>query len=247
MKTKLFVATPCYGGMVNVKYMESVINLTSMCNHFGIELNFYNIPFESLIPRARNMSVTRFMTSDYTHLMFIDADISFDARSVLKMLKEDKEIICGAYPKKVLDFEMIKKHGSDCQDIKELTQVAGKYAVNFIPEKIPSETGVIECLDGATGFMIIRRDVIEKMIDRYPETEYMNDINAYKIEGAKYYDLFQSKVIDGRYLSEDYGFCRLWQKMGKTVHVDLTVKLTHIGNFPYHGDPVKSLEFKNRA
>ena len=97
--------------------------------------------------------------------------------------------------------------------------------------------------------MMIKRKVITDMIDKYPETEYINDIRAYKTseKSDKYYNLFQCKVVDHRYLSEDYGFCRLWQNMGGKIFIDLTARLTHIGQFSYFGDPLKYFQLKHKS
>lgn len=235
----LLVATPCYCGSVDVRYMESIMHLMQLCSMTGIKMSFTHIPFDSLIPRARNVCVTRFMQKEeYTHMIFIDADIQFDPKSVIKMIEEDKDIICGAYPKKILDYEAIKQFAPTSKDMTDLLQSVTKFAINVKKDSQPSESGVIEVLDGPTGFMLIKKEAIKKLIDAYPDTEYKNDINAYRIPDAKYYDLFQSKVFDNRYLSEDYGFCRLWQKIGGRIFVDLTTKLNHIGPFVFPGDPI---------
>jgi hypothetical protein len=247
-KPKVFVATPCYVGQVHVKYMESVMALQHMLLQNGIGFEFYNIPFDSLIPRARNASVTRFMASqDATHLLFIDADIQFHPLSVVKMLKESKDVICGCYPKKAVDFEAIKNNYSKTSDQVELIQSAVRYAYNFKPEKTHRiERGVVEVLDAPTGFMMIKKQVIRDMIQRYSNTEYRNDVKAYQVnEHDRFFDLFQSQVFDGRYLSEDYGFCRLWQQMNGKIFADLTVKLNHIGQFCYFGDPIVHLKYSN--
>ena len=247
-KPKVFVATPCYVGQVHVKYMESVMALQHLLFQNGIGFEFYNIPFDSLIPRARNASVTRFMASeDATHLLFIDADIQFHPMSVIKMLKESKDVICGCYPKKAVDFEAIKNNYSKTSDQVELIQSAVRYAYNFKPQKTHRiERGVVEVLDAPTGFMMIKKQVIRDMINRYSNTEYRNDVKAYQInEHDRFFDLFQSQVFDGRYLSEDYGFCRLWQQMNGTIFADLTVKLNHIGQFCYFGDPIVHLKYSN--
>jgi hypothetical protein len=108
------------------------------------------------------------------------------------------------------------------------------------------ERGVVEVLDAPTGFMMIKKDVIREMIAYYPETEYMNDVQAYQINKEdRFYDLFPSQIFEGRYLSEDYGFCRLWQRMGGEIFTDLTVKLNHIGQFCYYGDPIQFLKHNN--
>ena len=247
-KPKVFVATPCYVGQVHVKYMESVMALQHLLLTNGIGFEFFNIPFDSLIPRARNASVTRFMASnDATHLLFIDADIQFHPLSVVKMLKESKDVICGCYPKKSVDFEAIKNNYSKTSNQVELIQSAVRYAYNFKPQKTHKvDRGVVEVLDAPTGFMMIKKQVIRDMIKHYAHTEYRNDVKAYQVnEDDRFFDLFQSQVFDGRYLSEDYGFCRLWQKMNGQIFADLTVKLNHIGQFCYFGDPIVHLKYSN--
>ena len=249
-KLKLFVATPCYVGQVHVKYMESMIALQHTLYTAGIAFEFFNIPFDSLIPRARNACVTRFMQSpEATHLLFVDADIQFHPTSVIKMLREDKDVIAGCYPKKSIDFQSVKNNYDTLQNQIELIQSSVKYAYNLKPQKSHKlERGCIEVLDAPTGFMMIKKSVIRQMVAKYPETEYINDVGAYKIkEDDRFFDLFQSQVFNRRYLSEDYGFCRLWQMMNGLIYADLTVKLNHLGQFCYFGDPLLHLKHSNQV
>jgi len=245
IKPKVFVATPCYAGMVHVKFMECVMGLQNTLLSNGIGFEFFNIPFDSLIPRARNASVTRFMASkDATHLLFIDADIQFHPNSVIKMLRENKDVLCGCYPKKALDFVSLKRNITEITDNVELIQSSVNYAFNFRPQSTHRvERGVVEVLDAPTGFMMIRKQVFRDLMKKYPESEYKNDVRAYSITPEdRFFDLFPSRVFDGRYLSEDYGFCRLYQRAGGIIFADLTVKLNHYGQFCYHGDPLLCLK-----
>lgn len=245
-KPKIFVATPCYAGQIHVRFMESVLSLSHTLAKEGINMDFYSIPFESLIPRARNASITRFMNnSDSTHILFVDGDIQFHPTSVLKMLKEDKDVIAGCYPKKTVDWDRLKLNIDQTANSVELIQSAMKYAYNLKPQQSHKmERGCVEVLDAPTGFLLIKKSAIREMIKHYPETEYVNDVAPYHPTTGenRFFDLFQSRVIDGRYLSEDYGFCRLWQKMNKPIYADLTVKLNHFGSFAYFGDPLQELK-----
>jgi hypothetical protein len=245
-KPKLFVASPCYAGQVHVKYMESVMGLQHTLLTHGIGFEFFTIPFDSLIPRARNASVTRFMASpDATHLLFIDADIQFHPISVIKMIKENKDVICGCYPKKAINFEQLRKNITKTDDTVNLVQSSVNYAFNFKPQSNHTvERGVVEVLDAPTGFMMVRKQVFRDLIRKCPQTEYRNDVRAYQVNPEdRFFDLFPSQVFDGRYLSEDYGFCRLYQKHGGQIFADLTVKLNHYGQFCYHGDPMIHLKY----
>jgi hypothetical protein len=56
-------------------------------------------------------------------------------------------------------------------------------------------------------------------------------------------------VVDpdsGRYLSEDYAFCRRWRDIGGKIWVDLHCKLLHLGQHNFRGDLAESLRLQNR-
>ena len=59
--TKVFLSTPCYGGLCLEKYMSSVIKLQLLLIKEKIELMIDTTENESLVHRARNVSVGRFM------------------------------------------------------------------------------------------------------------------------------------------------------------------------------------------
>jgi hypothetical protein len=101
----LFEARPCFGGLVSQHYMQSVISLI----HFAAQANFDAalalLGHDSLITRSRNTLVSQFLnTPAATHLLFIDADIGFDAEQVHAMLAFDREFVAGIYPLKVIDW-----------------------------------------------------------------------------------------------------------------------------------------------
>ena len=108
-KNKFFVATPCYGGQLTEPYFRSVVKLMTFFNQHRIPLAFGTIANESLVTRARNVLVAYFLNSDYTHLMFVDADIVFQVEDMLKLFVHNKDIAVGAYPKKGVNWSHIKE------------------------------------------------------------------------------------------------------------------------------------------
>ena len=53
---------------------------------------------DSLVTRARNKLVTQFLESDYTHLFFVDADISFTPDDFIRIVNVNKPIVTAPYP-----------------------------------------------------------------------------------------------------------------------------------------------------
>ena len=101
--TKLFLSTPCYGGLCLEKYMRSIVRLQLLLIKEGIQLMLDTTENESLVHRARNVSIGRFMQkTDADFFMFIDADIEFDPTSVVRLVKSGHDVSVAVYPKKVV-------------------------------------------------------------------------------------------------------------------------------------------------
>jgi len=240
MRTKetiLFVATPCYGGLVNERYAQSLVQLVSQGMQLGIKIGYFTRSNESLITRARNDLVATFLTTPATHLMFIDADINFNASDVFKMITANKDIITGAYPTKTINWENMSREGKT--EIEELQKNSIRYASGLKDSKRTPD-GLYEVQDGATGFMLIKREVIERMIKHYPETRYMPEVfDDPSQDGVEKYALFDTMIENGRYLSEDYTFCRRWQNMGGRIYVDPSIVLDHVGTYTFKGNSIQ--------
>lgn len=221
-KHNVFFATPCYGGMLTDQYFLSMFRVSQTFMQHGINFRITTLRNESLITRARNILTAMFLESDCTHLMFIDSDIEFQPEDMLRALAYDKPILAGAYPKKALPIQ---------------------YAINFKfvnPEtkQIRVENGAVEVLDASTGFFLIKRETIEKMIKAHPELHYRNDSNIDPRFNKHCYALFDTILDpdDNRYLSEDYTFCRRWQKLGGEIWLDPNTRLNHVGSYTFEGD-----------
>lgn len=256
-KNKFFIATPCYGGQLNEPYFRSVIKMMTFFNGHQIPLAFGTIANESLVTRARNVLVAYFLASDYTHLMFIDADIEFQTEDILKLYAHKKDVVVGAYPKKGVAWDKIRANLTDpANKEKELSDrdmasFGSDYAINFKfvdkeTKTIGVENGLIKLHDAGTGFMMISREAILKMIKAYPELKYNNDVNINNAElKDHFYALFDTMIdpIDRRYLSEDYTFCRRWQEIGGDVWLDPSISLNHYGHFCFQGNPEAIISF----
>jgi hypothetical protein len=247
-KKKIFVATPMYGGVCGGQYCKSTADLAALAAQYGMDVRFFYLFNESLITRARNYLVDEFLRSDCTHLMFIDSDIGFDpndviALSVIAEEGSDKDIVCGPYPKKCIAWEKIKRavdKGFADKDPHQLERYVGDYVFN--PKEGTGSIALdepVEVLEGGTGFMMIRRDSLEKFAKAYPQYYYKPDhVRTEHFDGSREILMaFQAEVdpVSKRYLSEDYWFCQKAQEIGLKTWLCPWMKLQHMGSYVFGG------------
>jgi hypothetical protein len=205
-----------------------------------VEAFLANLMNESLITRARNELVRMFLkNTDCTHLMFVDADMYFEADAVGRLLDADRDIVCALYPKKEIDWDRVR-HAVQ-MNRKDLSYYASQFVLNLPYGKSKVELdkdGLLEVRHAGTGFMLIKREVFEKLEQHVPEyrSSTLQDPTGKYIKPTvrQYFDTSIDNT--GALLSEDYHFCELWNKHGGKVFVDLSIHLKHIGTHAFEGD-----------
>lgn len=230
--TSLFVAVPCYGGQMHSACTISLLHLQMECAKINIVVAFDFLMNESLIPRGRNALVYDFMQCEYTHLLFVDADIQFDPFDVINMIKADKDIIGGAYAKKELLWNNILSCAKKDKDADALQYNTSDYVFTLKDVKDLNKTAIpnpVEAKCVGTGLMLIKRNVFVKIKEHYPLRSYMH-------KNATHYCYFDCTILNNEYLSEDYFFCQLWRELGGKVFVALWTKTSHYGTLPVHTD-----------
>ena len=239
--TKAFVATPMYGGQCYGFYTQSMMMLQLGMQQRGWQMASSFMFNESLIERARNSLAHAFLKTDCTHLLFIDADIRFDAGQVLALFEADKDIICGIYPKKEINWEEVVKATNNGVPIEQLKHHTGSWVVNLVGYEgtvtVPQNEPV-EIWAGGTGMMLIKRHVFEKMRDVVPS--YKNDVvdlSGQNKPQEVIHQFFACSIEPGteRLLSEDYHFCRTWRNMGGKLYAAPWMNLGHCGSYIFEG------------
>lgn len=241
-KIKLFVATPMYGGMCAGFYTQSILQLVSVCREHNIDLSFSFMFNESLITRARNAITHQFLKSDSTHMMFIDSDIKFNPADIVPMLSVDKEIICGIYPKKEINWGSVKRAMDNGVPFDKLKSHTGSFVVNlvdYVGEVTVPINQPVEIFNGGTGFMLIKREVFTKLADHVPQYENdVADLSGQLEQKEKIYEFFATSIepVTNRLLSEDYHFCRIWRLIDGKVWAAPWCQLAHIGTYAFEGN-----------
>jgi hypothetical protein len=192
-----------------------------------------------------------------THFMFIDADITWNPVDLLRLLIANKPLVGGVYPIKNYNFGNLAgdntvngwlehKRKTDfnnvVSDADYIQNRMLRYNINYISNVLEVKNNLTQVKHLATGFMLIQRQVIEKMSKAFPSTKYTDDVGFLHGDENKYaYALFDCGVEEGHYFSEDWLFCSRWTKMGGQIWIDVTINLTHTGIEDYKGSFLASI------
>lgn len=244
-KPYLYLAVPCYGGNLNLYFVQSMLALQDACRAAGIGLHIDLMGGDALITRARSRLAAQFLAhKEATHLLFIDADIGFAPHNVFRLLEADKEMIAAVCPLKRIDWE--KARAGAKKDIADLQAVSIGYVVRFLPNENNSvnvEDGFAQVAYAGTGFLMIKRAAMQRVCDAHPELRAkmgdMADIMA--PEAVMVFDTMVERET-GQYLSEDYAFCRRWRDLGGEIWADFEARLTHVGHAAYTGSLMQALQ-----
>lgn len=236
-----------YGGQCFGTYTQSILNLQSVAqaNNWPTTISFmFN---ESLITRARNALTHNFLKTDCTHLFFIDSDIRFDANQIPPMIKFDLPIMCGIYPKKEINWPMVRRGIDAGVSDEQLKYWTGSFVVNLVGysgEVTVPTNQPYEIWQGGTGFMVIKREVFETMAPHVPSYQSdVVDLSGQIKPGEEIKEYFATSIEPEtqRLLSEDFHFCYTWRKKcaGK-VYVAPWVQLAHCGSYFFEGRMIQN-------
>lgn len=237
----LMIATPVYGGNLTLNYHISLIETVIAFELGNIPLETKYISDSSLVMDARNRLVKMFLEdeSNFTHLLFIDADISWniqDIRDLIEYSDNDQyQIVCGLYGKKKLNYDLmshVTKQGCPPEQLHNFTATVDKslYVPKIITDntiKLPVEVDHTGC-----GFMMINRKVFLKFQENYQQYNY------YNLESnSNEFLYFDTNLVfnNGRkvHVGEDISFCLLCKELNINTYVLPWVNLGHTGNFTY--------------
>lgn len=252
-RPSLFLGLPCYACMLNNTFMASLIALQAICAQNGIQIYMDFVGNESLIPRARNILIQRFLqTEGFTHFLFIDSDIGFNPESVLRLLKFNKHINSAVYAKKSINWNIVKEKIAS-KSPEDIRQMGIDFNLNLRSAEPPIE-GFVKVLDVATGFLLMTREVLQKMkwyfsgnVDGVPNLTARNDIQGQNVtDYCALFDCLIDPEPPHRYLSEDYAFCRRYQQMisdprsgcdpNDGIWCSIAEPLAHIGSNVFSGN-----------
>jgi hypothetical protein len=219
---RLFIATPAADGNLVSQYVVSLSKTIRRLIEHGIHYELYFLDKCTIVHHARNRMVSKFLRSDCTHMLFIDADMGWPDYLPLEFLAHDKDVIAAAGCTK-------EEPPKFCLKIDQDTF------------KFDREKGLIRVRSVGTGFMMISRRCIEKMAKAYEAAAY-HDVQT---PGEMIPQIFWFDVVDNELVGEDFTFCNRWRAMGGEIWIDPNVTMSHVGTKEYTGNYAEAVKVKD--
>jgi hypothetical protein len=212
VKNKIFIGTPCFEFKVNSNYVKSLLDFTK--NQIDFEPFFLH---DSLITRARNELITQFYenSQDFTHLLWLDGDVSIPASGLQKLLNENINVIATPIPIKCFD-------SGAHQSVRRTYEEVRPY--------------VYKAEAAATGCLLMSKKAVISLIES--SNHYFIDDNSTR----KIYNVFESGIRGNQLMSEDWDVCYKLRKLGYEIYVNSSFPVSHFGFHNYSRGPMSNKE-----
>ena len=207
---RVFLATPVYGTGMCAGYASSMFKTAHALAAAGIDAEFAIEEGNCHVDDARNFLVRRFLESPATDLFFIDADLTWEAADVVRLLGHDCDVVGATY--------RLKQFGPEIYPVvKDAAE--------------PREDGLMRVNGLPTGFLRIKRKVLEELAnasESYPTSKDWPGRPQIPI-------IFERAIRDGMRWGGDTNFCRKWVDRGGTVWLDPEPGFEHRGEYNWRG------------
>jgi hypothetical protein len=212
---------------------------------------------DGIINRVRNGAVAEFLARpERSHLLFVDSDMQFSAKTIIRMLKFGEPFTAAPYAKKV--YHNVPTRQIAPRDLDGFHEAVLDWNVTFENPAILTKGTRPDVRSGFTrvnrvgaGLILLRRDMIERMIARYPELKYRTSNPGYMKPEliGKFFGFFDPYLdSENTFVGEDYAFCDRWRNgCGGEIWCDTEARITHWGLHGYAGTLADSLNLKRNA
>lgn len=172
--------------------------------------------------------------TDCSHLFFWDDDVAAPPSALRQLLNHDRDIIVGPYPKKV-------PAGTPPEKAWPVRLADG----------VPDAFGLLESEMVATGFLLIKRRVIETLYEMHADRKFYH-----RPYDQDVIDIFPTGILPGfpkdekgrdLWWGEDFSFSVLAKHAGFRIWLDPNIPLIHAGRNVWRGQFWKNADAAGAA
>jgi hypothetical protein len=223
---------PCAHGLVKMATTKTVADVSVRIAQLGCDVGMSTIATWDLAI-ARNRLASTALAQGYSHIFYIDSDMSYSADLVATMLEADRDVIGLIYPHRQLSLERLVDAARSFSEAPHDAVIAKAqdYVVR-LADKTVFENGMARVLGVGMGGTLMKTAALQTMIDKGCARVVPDQKAGRPVWG--FFDLITR--ADGSQLSEDYSFCERWIGCGGDVWGFAARGVQHVGDFYYSGD-----------
>ena len=229
MSLRLLIASPSINGQFEGDYVGSLIQTLGALHVEGVYVQWFFARGNSEISRCRDGIASMALRDGFDKLLFVDADQGWRAEDVIRLIRSDKLLIGGTYPKKELpinlNFGVLPQHDHYFPDLIKTTD----RFVTWAEAEAPPD-GEVEVAYLPTGLMLIDCAVFRKMQEFARPYRTKDSATGEEVDCHEYFPI---GVIDGQKDTEDWGFCRFARACDIPAYLNVHAVADHFGTFNY--------------
>jgi len=207
--TRIFIATPAYSGL-SASYTYALFAGQQALLQSGIQADLEIFTENCHVDDGRNVLVRDFLETDCEQMIFLGADLRWNPSELIRLIQYDEDVVAGIYP------------------LKEENE---SYPVKMIKGEIWSRNGLIQVEAVPTGFLKIKRNVLERLYEISPKFSSKADNPGRKPIGL----IFERTMKDNARWGGDYTFCKKWEAIGGKIFIDPQMTFEHSGESLWNG------------
>ena len=235
---KLFIATPTIASTMQVETTLSIVNMVNELRDAGHGADWFNYD-GAYVTRARHILASDFLArADFTHLLFLDADIGVPRGAITRLLRTGHEVIGLACPLRHFEdarfAEAAREAPAGPPDLPRLNALSRNFNIEPDPADPVIRNGLLRVTRMGFGCIMIARTAFEKLISSGGVARRKSEsFRKFGLEG-EYWAFFDEMNLPEGFVSEDYAFCRRWLDLpGSAIWALTDMPVAHVGTYAH--------------
>jgi hypothetical protein len=216
---KLMIFTSFYKQQAFAGYVQSLAVTIGVLERLGIKYDYCPRAGDFHIERAVNDSLTRFAEDDsFTDWINIDADHSWDAKSLVEIMVNTEPVVCASY-RMTNKFDKYTGSFVKSEDGQLMGKITGADTALLLASRIPA------------GFMRLKKEVVTKYIEENPEDYFwLGEDHPRKV-----FRFIWNEMEGHTFIGMDIALAKKMADMGYALYVDPNLKVSHWGMVEFGG------------